>query len=155
MASRGTVGKSQVWCRKHDTRTSRYESSMVMWAVGRGLREVTAAQVAGGSDRLTGGSCVGRVWCTARVEARGVGGGIMAGAAAGWCWEYGVVRKPAVYEWCVREDAFSASSAERSCTSSAPTRILPSRTSISRDERSFLVSWRAAVRLFFLTTRVS
>ena len=69
MASRGAVGKSQLWCRKLDTRTS----SMVMWAVGRGLREVTAAQVAGGSGRLTGGSCVGRVWCAARAEARGGG----------------------------------------------------------------------------------
>ena len=28
MASRGVVGKSQLWCRKLDTRTSRYESSV-------------------------------------------------------------------------------------------------------------------------------
>ena len=84
MASRGAVGKFQLWCRKLDTRTSRYESSMVMRAVGRGLREVTVAYVAGGSDRLTRGSCVERVWCAARAEARGGGGGIIAGAAAGW-----------------------------------------------------------------------
>ena len=30
MASRGAVGKSQLWCRKLDTRTSRYESSVVI-----------------------------------------------------------------------------------------------------------------------------
>ena len=37
--------------------------------------------------------------------------------------------------------------------SGGPTRIFHSRTSFSRVERSFLVSLRAAVRLFVLTTR--
>ena len=128
---------------------------MAMWAVGRGPREVNAAQVADGSECLTGGSCVGWVWCAARAEAHGGGEAIFAGAAAGWCWEYGVVRKPAVYEWCVLEDGFTASAAERSWTSSAPTRILYSRISLFRVEGLCLVSWRAAVTLILSATRES
>ena len=61
IASRGAGGKSQLWCRKLDTRTSRYESSVAMCASWRGLLDMTAAHVAGGSDRSTGGACAGRV----------------------------------------------------------------------------------------------
>ena len=50
-----------VWCRKLDTRTSRYESSVAMCASRRGLRDATAAQVADGSDRSTGDARAGRV----------------------------------------------------------------------------------------------
>ena len=61
MAFRGAGGKSQLWCRKLETRTSRYESSVAMWASCRGLRDATAAQVADGSDRSTEGARAGRV----------------------------------------------------------------------------------------------
>ena len=60
MAFRGAGGKSQLWCRKLDTRTSRYESSVAMCASCRGLRDATAAQVADESDRSTGGARAGR-----------------------------------------------------------------------------------------------
>ena len=56
MASRGASGKSQLWWRKLETRTSRYESSVAGWASSGYLREATAAQVADGSDHSTGGA---------------------------------------------------------------------------------------------------
>ena len=84
MASRG-VGKSQLWCRKLDTRTSRYESSVGTRVCWSGPREVTAAQVAGGSDRPAGGACVCRERCPAWAGARGGGGSMTAVAAAVGC----------------------------------------------------------------------
>ena len=56
MASRRASGKSQLWWRKLETRTSRYESSVAGWASSGYLREATAAQVADGSDHSTGGA---------------------------------------------------------------------------------------------------
>ena len=98
MASRGVVGKSQLWCRKLDTRTSRYESSVGtrvcwgwspgsdrgpssgwVWPSGRrGLCRPGALSSVGWSSRRRG--CCDRCGCRAWVfgirmgsEVRGVG----------------------------------------------------------------------------------
>ena len=123
MASRGASGKSQLWCRKLETRTSRYESSVAMWASCRGLRDATAAQVADGSDRSTGGARARRVWCTALAEARGGRGGIFAVAVALWGREDELVCRPVLYALCAREDACTALSAERFLMPSASARM--------------------------------
>ena len=101
---------------------------------------MTAAQVAGGSDRSTGGSCVGRVWCTVWAEARGGGEVVQAVAAALWGRENKVIWRPVVYALCARENPFTASSAGRSCLSSASARILHSLILFSREEMSHIVS---------------
>ena len=135
-ASRGVDGKSQIWCRKLDTRTSSYESSVGRWVCWSGLREATTAQVAGGSDRPAGGACVGRVCCPALAGARG-GGGAMTGAAAVGCSGYVWVRKFGCRigaSWKRRSPRWP-----RSFTSSAPSRDLYSRVSFSRNVRIILV----------------
>ena len=145
MASHGASRKSQLWCCKLETRTSRYESSVAMWASCGGLRDATAAQVADGADRSMGGARVGRVWCTALAEARGGGGGIFAAADALWGREDGAVRRPDLYALCAREDACPASSAERFLMPSASARMRHSWIRLSREARVAWVSWKAVV----------
>ena len=123
MASRGASGKSQLWCRKLETRTSRYESSVAMWASCRGVRDATAAHVADGSDRSTGGARAGRMWCTALAEPCGGRGGIFAVAVPLWGREDEVVCRPVLYALCAREDACTASSVERFFMPSASARM--------------------------------
>ena len=144
-ASRGASGKSQLWCRKLETRTSRYESSVAMWASCRGLRDATAAQVADGSDRSTGGARAGRVWCTALAEARGGGEGIFAVADALWGREDGAVWRTDLYALCAREDACTASSAERFLMPSASAGMRHSWIRLSREARVAWVSLEAVV----------
>ena len=112
MASRGGSGKSQLWWRKLETRTSRYESSVAVWASSGCLRDATAAQVADGSDRSTGGSRARWEWCTALAAARGGGGGIFDVVYTLWGREGGAVRRPALYLVCARAEACTASTAE-------------------------------------------
>ena len=137
MASRGASGKSQLWCRKLETRA--------MWASCRGLRDATAAQVADGSDRFRGGAHAGRVWCTALAEARGEGGGIFAVGDALWGREDEAVWRPDLYALYAREDACTASSAARFLMPSASARVRHSWIRLSREARVAWVSFKAVV----------
>ena len=106
---------------------------------GWGLPEVAAAQVSGGSDRPPGGACVKRVSTVACCflicagmpawGGRGGGGAIFAGGAAPGCWVQGCVLKPAVKDWCVREEASTAVVTETFGSRRTPSRDLHSRIS--------------------------
>ena len=119
----------------------------------------------GDSDRPLGGACVKRVstvacYCPTCAGAlawggRGGGGAIFAEGAAPGCWVHGCVLKPAVKDWCVRDEASTVAAAEPSWTRRTTSRDLHSRVSCLSVVMVASVWWTEVVIVVALGTSIS
>ena len=126
---------------------------------------MTAAEVSGDSGRPPEGACVKRMstvacCCPTCTEAlawgvRVGGGAIFAGDAAPGCWVHGCVPKPAVKDWCVRDEASTAAAAEPSWTRRTPSRDVHSLVSYLSVLMVASVWWTEVVIVVALRTSIS